>query len=215
MQQPPATIEPSPIYPPAPKGHRLRTTVIAIVGGLVILLVGVGIGSASNSLTGQLNIAKAQLKTGNGKLATADRNLASAQSQITTLKGQYSAAKTAASQAASVATAKASAAYAARNASLDQRAKSLDAKARAIAATEGELQANTISSDGVYVVGQDIKSGTWHTNGDGGSGDQCYYATLNSTDTSDISDNNNFDGPDLSGVYALQISGPCTWVRIG
>jgi hypothetical protein len=67
------------------------------------------------------------------------------------------------------------------------------------------------------VVGSDIASGTWHTAGDGGSGDQCYYATLNSTNTSDISDNNNFDGPEtvsLSGAYAFQISGPCTWVKV-
>jgi len=35
---------------------------------------------------------------------------------------------------------------------------------------------------------------------------------------SDISDNNNFDGPEtvnLNGVYAFQISGPCTWYRTG
>ncbi len=48
---------------------------------------------------------------------------------------------------------------------------------------------------GVYGVGSDIKAGTWHTPGDGGSGDQCYYAVLNSTNTSDIANNNNnFDG---------------------
>jgi hypothetical protein len=70
----------------------------------------------------------------------------------------------------------------------------------------------------VYVVGKDIKSGTWHTNGDGGQTDnECYYATINSTNTSDIADNNNFDGPetvDVSRAYAFQISGPCTWVLV-
>ena len=90
------------------------------------------------------------------------------------------------------------------NTALSQRAKSLDARARAIAATEGELQANSISADGVYVVGKDIKSGTWHTNGDGGQTDsECYYASLNSTNTENIADNNNFDGPetvDVSGA---------------
>lgn len=43
----------------------------------------------------------------------------------------------------------------------------------------------------------------------------CYFATLNSTDTGNIADNNNFDGPetvDVSGAYAFQISGSCTWV---
>jgi len=41
---------------------------------------------------------------------------------------------------------------------------------------------------------------------------------LNSSNTSDISDNNNFDGPetvDVNGAYAFQISGPCEWVRDG
>lgn len=71
-------------------------------------------------------------------------------------------------------------------------------------------QATQINQDGVYVVGQDIPGGTWHTSG----GSQCYEATLNSTNTSDIIDNNNFTGPDtvgLSGAKAFEISGGCTW----
>ena len=52
-------------------------------------------------------------------------------------------------------------------------------------------EATQISADGVYVVGQDIPGGTWHTSG----GPQCYEATLASTDTSNIIDNNNFTGP--------------------
>lgn len=81
----------------------------------------------------------------------------------------------------------------------------------------GQLQASQISASGVYVVGQDIKSGTWHTPGDGGNNggmaDACYFATLNSTDTTDIADNNNFDGAetvDVSASYAFEIDGPCT-----
>lgn len=77
-------------------------------------------------------------------------------------------------------------------------------------------QATQITSDGVYVVGTDIASGTWHTSGDGGqTGGQCYEATLSgSNSVSDIISNNNFDGPDtvnLAGAYGFQISGPCTW----
>ena len=71
-------------------------------------------------------------------------------------------------------------------------------------------QATQISSDGVYVVGTDIPGGTWHTAG----GQQCYEATLASTDTSNIIDNNNFTGPDtvsLAGAKAFDISGGCTW----
>lgn len=50
----------------------------------------------------------------------------------------------------------------------------------------GRLTAAQISADGVYVVGTDIPGGTWHTSG----GQQCYEATLASTDTSNIIDNN-------------------------
>ena len=75
-------------------------------------------------------------------------------------------------------------------------------------------EATQISADGVYVVGQDIPGGTWHTSG----GQQCYEATLGSTDTSNIIDNNNFTGPDtvsLAGAKAFNISGGCTWRQEG
>ena len=76
--------------------------------------------------------------------------------------------------------------------------------------TNAQGLATLISQDGVYVVGTDIPGGAWHTSG----GSQCYEATLNSTNTSDIIDNNNFTGPDtvsLSGAKAFQIGGGCTW----
>lgn len=80
----------------------------------------------------------------------------------------------------------------------------------------GQLQASQISGDGVYVVGKDIKAGVYHTNGSGDTGqNDCYFATLNSTDTTDIADNNNFDGAEtvnVSSAYAFQTNGPCTWV---
>jgi hypothetical protein len=78
--------------------------------------------------------------------------------------------------------------------------------------TNSQGQATSISADGVYVIGQDITGGTWHTSG----GQQCYEATLASTDTSNIIDNNNFTGPDtvsLAGAKAFDISGGCTWTR--
>jgi hypothetical protein len=74
--------------------------------------------------------------------------------------------------------------------------------------------ATQISQDGVYVVGTDIPGGTWHTSG----GSQCYEASLNSTNTSDIINNNNFTGPDtvdLTGAKAFDISGGCTWTHEG
>jgi predicted RecA/RadA family phage recombinase len=90
--------------------------------------------------------------------------------------------------------------------------KTVTVKVTPTANAQGE--ATQISADGVYVIGQDIPGGTWHTSG----GSQCYEATLASTDTSNIIDNNNFTGPDtvsLAGAKAFQIIGGCTWQQEG
>ena len=64
--------------------------------------------------------------------------------------------------------------------------------------------------DGLYEVGRDINPGTWRTPG----GNQCYFAILNSTNTSDIADNNNFTGPQIvtlnNGQY-FDAEGGCDW----
>ena len=92
------------------------------------------------------------------------------------------------------------------------REAAVQALQRQLQKEQGVITHNTISADGVYVIGKDIASGTYHTTG----GSQCYYATLGSTDTSNILDNNNFNGPetvDVSSAYAFQIQGGCTWVK--
>ena len=139
------------------------------------------------------------------------------QAQQATATAQQATAT--AQHATATADAKASAAYAARNAALSQQETTLKQQEKTVAAEMGQLQASQISGDGVYVVGKDIKPGLYHTNGSGNTGQlDCYFATLNSTDTTNIADNNNFDGSetvDVSSAYAFQISGPCTWVRVG
>jgi hypothetical protein len=168
---------------------------------IVALLAGVGIGARANSHAGTVSTLRHELTITQGRLTSSQDSVSSWQSK------------------AQQATAQAATAYAARNAALDQRAATLKHREQALAAAEGRLQASSVSGDGVYVVGKDIKPGLYHTRGSGDTGqDDCYYATLNSTSTNDIADNNNFDGAetiDVSGAYAFQISGPCTWVRTG
>jgi hypothetical protein len=77
---------------------------------------------------------------------------------------------------------------------------------------------STMSGDGVFVVGQDITPGTYHTTGAvNGADGNCYYALLGSTDTSNIIDNNNVTGPATitvgPGVKAVDISGCEVWSR--
>jgi hypothetical protein len=194
------------------KGIRIAA---AVIGGLVLLGGGIGIGvavgrSAIPGYQHQIAQMRSTLTTVRGSLVAEQAKVASRQRQVTT-------AQAAATDATARAQARASAQYAGQLAALRQQQQTVAGQERTVKTELGQIQASTISADGVYVVGSDVASGTRHTAGDGGSGDQCYYATLNSTNTSDISDNNDFDGPEtvnLSGAYAFQISGPCTWVKV-
>ena len=207
-----------PVTPaPIPKGRRRRRAGIVALA-VVALLAGVLIGASVNNNSGELSSAKAA----NASLRSQVNQL---NGQLNGMKGQVASADSQARNAASAANAKAAQAYAARNAALSQQSSSLKSQQTALSQQQrqlkaqlGQVQASQISGDGVYVVGKDIKSGVYHTNGSGNTGaNDCYFATLNSTDTSNIADNNNFDGPetvDVSSAYAFEINGPCTWSRV-
>lgn len=68
-------------------------------------------------------------------------------------------------------------------------------------------------NDGVYEVGRDIRAGEWRTQGGG----DCYYAILNSTESSDIADNGDSTGQQIAtlsnGKY-FEISGGCDWRHV-
>jgi cell division protein FtsB len=134
-----------------------------------------------------------------------------------TLSSQVAMADARAANAVRAAQAAAQKDYAARNAALNREAATLNRKSQTIAAEIGELQANTIRADGIYVVGHDIKPGTWHTVGDGHvSGGLCRFAMVGSANRPNNPTPTLFDGPwtvNLSAVYAFEIYGPCTWIR--
>ena len=226
QQSPPQPRPPEVPYWRRPWPKRAGIAVLAVA----ILLVGVGIGSSANDNAGALASAKSANVSLRGQVSTLHNQVSALHNQVSNLQGQLTAAQAQANNAVSAATAaanaKAAAAYAARNAALSQQQATLKQEQatlaqqqEAVKAQMGELQASQISGDGVYVVGKDIKAGVYHTNGSGNTGaNDCYFATLNSTDTSNIADNNNFDGPetvDVSSAYAFQINGPCTWVKVG
>jgi hypothetical protein len=203
----------------------VRRRVLIGVALVVALGAGIAIGAAAGSNTSALNAAnsqvsslKGQASALQGQVTTLKGQVSSLNASVTSWKGQAQQATAIAQHATATANAKAAAAYAARNSALNQQAAALKQQQKTVAAEMGQLQANQISGDGVYVVGKDIKSGTWHTNGSGNTGqNDCYFATLNSTDTNNIADNNNFDGAetvDVSGAYAFQVSGPCSWVLV-
>lgn len=203
-----------------------------VIAGIAVgaLLAGTGIGASVNSHAGELESAKTANVSLHGQISSLQGQVSSLHGRVTSLQGQLTAAQAKASNAVAIATtaanAKAAAAYATRNSALAQQAATLKREQailgqqqQAVKAQMGELQATQISGDGVYVVGKDIQSGVYHTNGSGNSGaNDCYFATLNSTDTANIADNNNFDGAetvDVSSAYAFEVNGPCTWVKVG
>lgn len=197
------------------KFRRRLLTGIAMVAALVI---GIVIGDAAGNNASALNAANSQVSVLRSQVASLKGQVMSLNDSVANWKTQAQQATTTAQDATATANAKASSAYAARNAALTQQESTLKQQEKTVAAEMGQLQASQISGDGVYVVGKDIKAGVYHTNGSGNTGqNDCYFATLNSTDTSNIADNNNFDGPetvDVSSAYAFQINGPCTWVRV-
>lgn len=192
--------------------HRVRRAILATLGGLVLLVAGVAIGAGSNS-------HQAQLNTDSGKISTDSGKISGLHQQITGLQSSLATARNQAANAVATAKRQVQATYAAKEAALQSKEATVAADQKTLNTELGNVQANTISASGVYVVGQNIKSGTWYTSGDGGqNSNACYDAVLtgsNTSDVSDISSNNNFDGSetvDLSGMYGIQISGPCTWV---
>jgi hypothetical protein len=199
-----ATVPVQPPESPLPKSRK-RIKIAAVVVSCLVLLGG---GFASGVAAGRSPIPGYQQQ-----IAQASRNLNAEQLKLSNEKitlqaeqGQVTAAQAAAKNAMTTALAQVSAQYKSKLATVQSLQRKLQQE-------QGIVLSSTISADGVYVVGKDIPSGTYHTSG----GNQCYYATLGSTDTSNINDNNNFNGPetvDVSAAYAFQVSGGCTWVKV-
>ncbi|MDA8371796.1 MAG: OmpH family outer membrane protein [Nocardiopsaceae bacterium] len=61
---------------------------------------------------------------------------------------------------------------------LDGREEDLDEREEEISETETSIEENTFPGNGTYVVGEDIKAGTYRSDGT----DSCYWARLSSTD---------------------------------
>jgi hypothetical protein len=196
----------------------------SVLGAAALIGIGAGIGAAAHT-TG---ISQASYKAEQAQVTSLKDQVSSLKTQLATDNTAVATARTTAATAQQTANANAAAAYKAREASLAQtyqaKEAALQAQLNTVAGEQatlkhelGQVQANSITSDGTFVVGQDIKSGTYHTNGSGNAGaNDCYYATLSSTDGSinSIIANGNFDGPEtisLDGVYAFQTNGPCTW----
>ncbi|MFI8917345.1 hypothetical protein ACIGW4_37875 [Streptomyces sp. NPDC053513] len=81
--------------------------------------------------------------------------------------------------------------------------------------------AGEIPGDGTFLVGQEVRPGTYRSAGPASSGTDCYWARLKGTtgDSSDTLANNAGKGPAtvtiLASDKAFQTSGCTTWKRMG
>jgi hypothetical protein len=207
---------------PSPASRRWLWRGGLAAGAVALLLVGYLAGHVGKAgLRQSLAQARSQRNTAQAELAETRAQLSATRGTVAAAQDQAQQETAIAQSATQTAQAKAEAQYAGKLAMVDQEQQQLADDEKTVKTEEGQLNASAISLSGVYVVGQDIKAGTWHTNGDGGGGlvsNECYFATLNSGNTSDIADNNDFDGAetvDVAGAYAFQISGPCTWYYVG
>jgi carboxypeptidase C (cathepsin A) len=197
QQQPPPKAP-----PPSRRGIKIAA---GVVGGLVLLGAGFAAGEAAGR--SPIHGYQQQIAQAHRNLTAEQLKLSTEKITLTTEQGQVQTAQAAAQNAMSTALAQVKAQY-------KSKLASVQALQRQLRREQGIVQTSTISSDGVYVIGKDIPAGIYHTSG----GNQCYYATLASTDTNNINDNNNFNGPetvDVSAAYAFQITGGCTWVKVG
>lgn len=201
-------ISPSQMQDAQPELPRRRSPLarrLAIAGSVIVALIaGVGIGAASNSHSSQL--------------AASQKTVHRLDSQVSTLKQQLITASQKVATAQTVANTRAAAAkYAARMSALQSQQSQVTRTQRRLNRQLGTVQASQIGGQSaVYVVGTDMQAGLYHSQGST-DGSSCYFATLNSTDTSNIADNNNFTGPETVQVnsYAFETDGSCTWVKVG
>lgn len=169
---------------------------IWIVAVVAALLLGIGIGSASqkseiDKLTKQRDEAVSTLHD-RGTLRLENEAKAAAE-KADKERAQREAAKKAADEQAQQQAA--------------QKAAMEDAVRKAAAMS-------TIDSDGVYAIGADKNPGRYHTDG----GTSCYWAVLNSPDTQDIATNDLISGPayaDLPAGKYFDTKDCGTWTKVG
>lgn len=199
-------VQQSPAAEPDTRKSRLWRWVVSFV---VIFLVGAGTGAgiAGNQLPADDNLKVQARLTELAQLRdTAKDQAADTEQELTERAEQLDIREQQIEQDA--------AALDERETGLDRREKSLDKREsglkkreKSLRAEERRIAANTVSGDGVFVVGEDIKAGTYKTTGPAAGGiGACYYAFKSGTGAdANIIDNNLVQGPATVTIRAGQI----------
>jgi hypothetical protein len=213
---------PAPPEPPAPPRRPTMKWILLGVGVLVVLIVIGSVAGAGRSATSKANkerdllqstltSTQASLEQANADLSAAKTHLTDAKVEVSDAQHEMRVAQQKAKNAETKAFKDAQAKLATQQAAVNSQAAAARQQQAAVDAARGELNATSIS-DGVYAIGTDVQPGTYHTSG----GSNCYYAILNSTDTSDIATNDLGDGPRVATLPAgkyFDTSGCSDWVK--
>lgn len=184
-----------------------------VAGIIVALLVGIGIGGAANSgqdeidaLNATVDKVTAQRNAAREKLDSRSAQRRANEAKVAAEKADQEKARRQAQEAAEKAQREA------QEAAQRQAQQQAEAQAQAAAA---EAAKNTIDGDGVYAIGPEKNPGRYHRDA---NGESCYYAVLNSPDTTNISTNNITEGPafvDLAAGKFFETTRCGTWTRVG
>ncbi|MPY96828.1 MAG: hypothetical protein GEU97_02310 [Actinophytocola sp.] len=180
-----------------------------LVGFVVIFLVGAGVGAgiAGNQLPADDNPTVQARLTELAQLRnTAKERTADTEQELAERAEQLDAREQQIEQDAAALDAR-EADHDRRGKLLDKRESGLKKRENSLRAEERRIAANTVAGDGVFVVGEDIKAGTYKTTGPAAGGiGSCYYAFKSGTGAdADIIDNNLVQGPATVTVRAGQI----------
>ena len=184
---------------------RWLLAVTALILGLFIVI---GVEAAA------ISEANDRATAAQNELTTAQSDLSAARSEAKAATDVLSAAQSEA-QTAKDALSAAQAGLAARKTALDAAAAAVAAREAKVGAAEKAAQANTFAGEGTYLVGTDVKPGTYKADASTG----CYWARLKSLDTSDIIDNQNTDGPVVLQILptdkAVEVSRCAEFHKVG
>lgn len=166
--------------------HRRHHRAVFISSIVAAFLVGVGTGGAGPQA--DLERAQAEATAARGQVeearADAERRVGEAEERVAGAdrRAREEANRTLASARAKVRS---------DAAALSRRKAELDRREAKVSGLERTADRNSFEGEGTYVVGADIKPGTYRADASPG----CYWARLASLDTSNIINNDNADGP--------------------
>jgi len=92
-----------------------------------------------------------------------------------------------------------------RSTALDQRETAVAAREKAVGTTEATIAANTIPGDGTFLVGKDVKPGTYRTTGPK-TGSSCYWQRSGDASGTNIIANDNIAGPTVVDIKSSDVA---------